>query len=96
MFKRIAPQRAQNTSGCIVQVGSRDSIQYLDNDTTAEVEADLLCQIVPIYYETLTLRKAGGIAQSPSMQQRELIINQIKCGLDCLGIRYEMTPPSNP
>ncbi len=90
MFKRIAPQRAQHSSGYIVQVGGRYLIQYLEGEVVAEVETDMLSRIVPIYYETLVLHPAVSAAVAPSESQSDVILSRIKAGLDCLGLKYEL------
>lgn len=89
MFTRIAPQRAQHTDGSIVQVGSRYSVQYRRGDLTAEVEADFAA-VTGIYPDTLTVHRVGGGSSTLTDKERETILNRIKSGLECLGIKYEM------
>ena len=90
MFTRIAPQRAQHSSGFIVQVGGRYSVQYLHGDLVAEVEADMLCQTVPLYVETLVLRRASGRSVALPLEERKIILERIENGLEFLGIPYEL------
>ncbi|HQR24498.1 MAG TPA: hypothetical protein PL152_00585 [Steroidobacteraceae bacterium] len=88
MFTRIAPQRARDTDGAIVQVGSRDRIEYARGEITAVLDADFAL-VTGIYPDSLTIRKAGGALATISDEEREAIFCKIKEGLDCLGIRYE-------
>jgi hypothetical protein len=90
MFERIAPQRAQHSLGFIVQIGSRNTVQYLDKKFMAEVETDMTDAIVPIYIDTLAANKAGNVPSGLTQEQAELITNRIKEGLDCLGVKYEI------
>ena len=91
MFKQIAPQRAQNSLGFIVQIGGRDSVQYLDQDLAAEIKSDLTETVVPLYVDTLIVKKAGNILTGISPKEAEQIIDRIKAGLDCLGVKYELS-----
>lgn len=90
MFKQITPQRAQHSSGFIVQIGGRDSIQYLEQGLLAEVRSDLTDEIVPIYANTLAVNKAGNVPSGLTQVRAEQIIERIKSGLDCLGVKYEV------
>ena len=90
MFKQIAPQRAQHSLGYIVQIGSRHSVQYLDDDLMAEIESDLTDAIVPLYVDTLALNKAGSVPPGLTNEQAGQIMDRIKAGLDCLGVKYEV------
>jgi len=87
MFTQIAPQRVQHSLGYIVQIGSRYSIQYLDHDVIAEMEAEL-GKPTYIYAYTLTVRSRDGTQIETDDTQRTLLITRIKAGLDALNVNY--------
>lgn len=89
MYKRIVPQRVQHTSGYIIQIGSRYSIEYLDGDVTAEIKSDF-GPITGIYPNTLVLKNKNGERMSISDEERTLIFNRIKDGMTYLNINYEV------
>jgi hypothetical protein len=92
VFERLAPQKARHVSGYVVQVGGRDHIEYLEGDVRARIDADLLCQVVPLYVSTLAIvgaRQQGSITN----ETRTTILQRIEAGLQFLGIRYELVLP---
>lgn len=90
MFNRITPQKVQHHSGYIVQTGSRYSLQYIDGDLSAEVEADF-APVIGLYPNSMTIRCANGSpARTATKEEQELIMNRIECALKFLGEKYEL------
>jgi hypothetical protein len=87
MFKRIAPQRAQDSAGFLVQIGSRYSVQYLEGDLVVEMEVDF-GPTTTIYPDRLTIQKKGQVVELPA-DQRATIVDRMEEGLKCLGVKYE-------
>jgi hypothetical protein len=90
MFSRLAPQRVRHSDGFTIQIGSRYSIEYLDDHIRAEVETDMLSQIVPFYPETLKIRSSDARLDPPSQEERALILDRIKSGLEFMEIKYDV------
>ena len=89
MFTRIAPQKVQHSSGYIVQVGSRSSIQYSDNKMRAEIEVDF-APVTGIYPETLVVTGISGEQLVLSEHELEAILQCILKGIAALGINFEV------
>ena len=89
MFTRLTPQRVRHSSGYIVQTGSRYSLQYLEGDTVAEVEADF-APVTGLYPDSMTIRAKNDAATRPATpEEKELIISRIESALKFLGEKYE-------
>lgn len=89
MFTRLTPQKVQHRSGYIVQTGSRHSLQYLDGDTTAEIEADF-ASVTGIYPDSMTIRLRNEPKARPaSSEEKALIMERIESALKFLGEKYE-------
>ena len=90
MFTRLTPQKVQHSSGYIVQTGSRYSLQYVDGDIIAQVQADF-ARITGPYPDSMTIRVKNDAATRPaSPQEKALIMSRIESALKFLGEEYEI------
>ena len=85
MFTILAPQLVQHSSGYKVFVKNIAAVGYTDDLIEAEIEADFLSAIVPIYKDSfkITSSKTDGINNGN-------IIMRIEEALGFLGIKYEL------
>ena len=90
MFIQIAPQRAMDSSGRIVEVRDRNTVRYIDRELTALVEVDFGPLTTGFYPDTVTFYGSGGIHVDVPMETREITLSRLEEGLNCLGIRYEV------
>ena len=89
MFTKITPQSAQNSAGYTVFVADRELAGYEDDSIRANIAADFLCGIVPLYRLTIQITTKAGQAASYSQPFEEKIIERIKEGLLFLGTHTE-------
>ena len=85
MFSKAAPQHAIHSDGFSVFIQSREAIGYEDSTCTAELGADLLCGIVPLYTDQLRISR-----KSDNAVGRDVIVERIVSGLEFLGVRSEL------
>lgn len=89
MFKRLAPQKVQHTSGYIVQTGGRYSLEYIGDKVTASVEADFV-RVTGIYPESMTIRDLNASTRPATEEERARIMERITSALAFLGEKYEI------
>lgn len=95
MFTKLAPQKVQHSTGYIVQTGGRYSLQYLDGEMVAEVQADF-AKTTGIYPDSLTIRdQKYSPPRQPRPEERDTIIARIEAALQFLGERYEICGGTN-
>jgi len=91
MFKKIGPQFAQHESGYSVLVADREHVGYRDSAIEAEIEADFLSGVVPLYCKTLEGKNRGEPFSSASNPDVACtVLQRIEEGLEFLGIRFEL------
>ncbi|HJW94094.1 MAG TPA: hypothetical protein VJ901_10790 [Thermoanaerobaculia bacterium] len=90
MFRRLAPQKVQHSSGYVVQTGDRYSLQYLEGDLCATIEVDFGV-ITGIYPDSMSIRHGSqGEVRRPTGIERQEIMDRIKGALDFMGTKYEI------
>ena len=85
MFKLLSPQRAANSDGFIVQVASREAVEYIEGAEHYRVEVDF-GQSVGVYERTLKFIDGRHLPQD----RAELIIGRIVEGLHAMGCETEL------
>ena len=85
MFMLLAPQRAANPEGFVVQVASRESVEYIEGAERYAVEVDF-GQSVGVYVHTLKSVSGRLLSQDKS----NLIISRILDGLRAMGCKTEL------
>jgi hypothetical protein len=88
MFEKLSPQRVRNTSGFVVQVADRETIEYIQGSRTARITVDF-APLTGVYEDTLTDWLADGTAQPMSPQDRVRVLKDIGESLTFMGIRFE-------
>ena len=89
MFKKIAPQVAEDSDGFIVQVGGRYTVQYVDGNIQADMEVDF-GPTTAIYPSKLKACRKDGTPIELTPDQKSVIVKRIKDGLKALGVKYEV------
>lgn len=89
MFIRVAPQVVRHRDGYTVQVGSRERMEYFDEEIVAHVAMDIGTTF-GIYPETLQIRAVDGGPIVVSPERRHEILERIKAGMTALDIPYEL------
>ena len=88
MFRKIASQHAEHSSGFSVFVADREHAGYTDSLVSATIGADFLCGIVPLYANTLKVTPTSHL--DGELISGELIMKRIREGLAFLGINSEL------
>jgi hypothetical protein len=90
MFTKLSPQKVQHSSGYIVQTGGRYSLEYLDGQLLAEVQADF-APLTGLYPDSLMVRdQKDGEPRPPTSEERNTIMSRIEAALQFLGEKYEI------
>jgi hypothetical protein len=84
MFTRLAPQKVRHSSGYVVQVADRESVEYLESDRRAVVAVDF-GTTVGVYANTLSeWITPTGKGQMVTSERAE-IVQRIVAGLEAMG-----------
>ena len=81
MFEKIAPQKVRHKTGYIVQVGSRHSVEYIDDQLFASVEVEFAPKVTLVYEKTL---------KGSAVSDHQEILNRIAAGLVAMGCNVEL------
>lgn len=89
MFQRLAPQRVQHSSGFIVQIADRETVEYLDGARSARITVDF-ADLTGVYEDTLTdWSLPEGHCLKMTDAERPMVLRNIGDGLAFMGVRFE-------
>jgi hypothetical protein len=92
VFRLLAPQKAQDDSGAIVQVAGRDRVELLDPDgTVASIEVEF-GPVTALYADSLEVHSRGPEPVDPDRRVR--MLERMLEGLQAMGGTYEVIPGS--
>lgn len=89
MFQRLAPQRVKHSSGFVVQIADRETVEYLDGARSARITVDF-AELTGVYEDTLTdwsLPAGGGMKMTDA--ERPVVLKNIGDALAFMGVRFE-------
>ncbi len=89
MFTRISPQKVQHSTGYLVQVLDRGTIEYVEGGTHATVQVDF-GTTVGVYKQTLQKLEREGQGGWLSEAEREGVFGRIVDGLKAMGCVVEV------
>jgi hypothetical protein len=89
MFRRISPQKVQHSDGYIVQVADRYTVEYLDENYQARIEADFGAMDVGVYLRSLVVKDRSGAEINLSSAECDKIFERIVSGLEAMGSPVE-------
>jgi hypothetical protein len=89
MFTRLAPQKVQHSSGYIVQVAGRESVEYIEPDRKTMVNVDF-SRTVGVWASTLReWHTSDGKTEMSPAEQSE-VLKRIVLGLEAMGSTVEV------
>jgi hypothetical protein len=89
MFTKLAPQKVRHSSGYVVQVANRESVEYLEAERRAVIGADFGVT-VGVYANTLKeWLIPEGKMEMTALDQAE-IVRRIVAGLEAMGSTVEV------
>lgn len=89
MFKRISPQKVEHSTGYVVQILDRETIEYIDGDTRFTVHVDF-GSTVGVYKQTLRKLEHNGQSGLLSEDDRERFFGRIVDALSAMGCSVEV------
>ncbi len=88
MFKKLSHQRVRNTTGFVVQVANRETVEYIQGTRIASITVDF-APLTGVYEDTLTDWHTDDVVQPMSPQERVRVLKDIGESLAYMGIRFE-------
>jgi len=89
MFTRVSAQKVEHTSGYVVQVLDRETIEYIDGKKHATINVDF-GPTVGVFKHTLGEIVSGQESASLPESERERILGRIIEGLRAMGCEVEI------
>jgi hypothetical protein len=97
MFKRLGPSKVQHTSGFIVQIADRYTVEYLENDWMAKITMNLGMPTYAVYRDTLTAWTLADGATIPMTDaDRPRVLDNIGRGLAFMGVNVKWYDGPSP
>ncbi len=85
MFTKITPQKVQHTTGFIVQVADRQTVEYLEKGRSASVEVYSAVSTVSCGATLSGLKTEHGVDLMDN-KDRPIVLEKIADGLRAMGI----------
>jgi hypothetical protein len=90
-FRRVAPQVFENSDGYTVQVGSRTTIQYIEEARKAIIEVEFGVRSICIYYNRIEGWISGNRPLPMTTDEKRIVVERVAAALRFNGSLVEMS-----
>ena len=97
MFKRLRPQKVQHSSGFIVQMAGRYTVEYRENGRLAKITVDIGIPTLAVFRDTLTpWILADGTTIPMTETERLRVLDNIGQGLAFMDVKVKWYDGPSP